>query len=184
MPPMDSTSRSGSSTSIISGISSTEISARRFTSRSRTVTDIIEDTFPVSLQLGIDRDGARAHRRHHPRRDRRGQPQLARSITSAASSAIAGISTPSYVTVSLLVLLLSSQLPPRADRRLGRRLQHQDHHPGRRARALSGGGAGPLHPIEHARRAFGRLRPHCPIEGANRSGGDRPPRDRGTRCCR
>jgi oligopeptide transport system permease protein len=80
-----------------------------FTQRSRTVTDIISDTFPVSIQLGIlsmlialafgltlGTIGALKHN------------SLADYITGFI--AIAGISTPSYVIGSLLVLLFASTL--------------------------------------------------------------------------
>jgi oligopeptide transport system permease protein len=80
-----------------------------FTSRSRTVTDIIKDTFPISLQLGIVAMmlavfagitlGVIAAINHN---------RTADYVCGFIS--IAGISTPSYVTVSVLVLLLSSQL--------------------------------------------------------------------------
>jgi len=78
-----------------------------FASRSRTVTDIIADTFPVSLKLGVvamviavvvgfslGTIGAVKHN----------------TFTDYLSSflAIVGISTPSYVIASLLVLLLAS----------------------------------------------------------------------------
>lgn len=80
-----------------------------FTSRSRTVSDIIGDTFPVSIQLGmvamvisvvvgitLGTLGAVKHN----------------TITDYISSflAIVGISTPSYVVASLLVLFLASYL--------------------------------------------------------------------------
>lgn len=80
-----------------------------FTSRSRSVSDIIGDTFPISLQLGLVSMfiavvvgitlgviGALNHNK------------LADYICGFV--AIAGISTPSYVTVSLLVLLFASTL--------------------------------------------------------------------------
>ena len=77
--------------------------------RSRTVTDIIGDTFPVSLKLGVMAMvialvvgvtlGTLGAVRHN---------SVVDYITSFV--AIIGISTPSYVVVSLLVLLLSSQL--------------------------------------------------------------------------
>ncbi len=77
--------------------------------RSRTVSDIIGDTFPVSLKLGLVAMaialtlgitlGTIGALRHNSVID---------YITSFV--AIIGISTPSYVVVSLLVLLLASQL--------------------------------------------------------------------------
>ena len=79
------------------------------TQRSRTVSDIIADTFPVSLKLGLVSMaialavgitlGTLGALRHNSVID---------YITSFV--AIIGISTPSYVAVSLLVLLLASQL--------------------------------------------------------------------------
>lgn len=80
-----------------------------FSQRSRTVADIIAQTFPVSLSLGIAAMaialvtgltlGTVGALRHN-------------SWIDYATSflAIIGISTPSYVIVSLLVLVLSSQL--------------------------------------------------------------------------
>lgn len=80
-----------------------------FSSRSQTVTDIIRETFPVSLKLGVlamalalligvplGVIGALKHN----------------SFLDYLSGfvAIAGISTPSYVSVSLLVLLLANEL--------------------------------------------------------------------------
>lgn len=80
-----------------------------FSSRSRTVTDIISDTLPVSLQLGIVAMvvatvvgitlGTLGAIRHNTAVD-----------YVASFIAIFGISTPSYVVVSLLVLLLASTL--------------------------------------------------------------------------
>jgi ABC-type dipeptide/oligopeptide/nickel transport system permease component len=80
-----------------------------FTSRSRTVTDIIRDTFPISLQLGVVAMvfavvigltlGVIAAINHNRPLD---------YICGFIS--IAGISTPSYVTVSVLVLVLASEL--------------------------------------------------------------------------
>jgi ABC-type dipeptide/oligopeptide/nickel transport system permease component len=80
-----------------------------FTNRSRTVTEIIADTFPVSIALGLVAMaialfvgvtlGVLGALRHNGAVD---------YITSFV--AIIGISTPSYVIVSLLVLVLSSQL--------------------------------------------------------------------------
>jgi len=80
-----------------------------FSSRSRTVTDIIGDTLPVSLQLGLVAMviaavvgislGTIGAIRHNSAVD-----------YVASFIAIFGISTPSYVVVSLLVLLLSSWL--------------------------------------------------------------------------
>lgn len=80
-----------------------------FAQRSRTVTDIISDTFPVSLALGIAAMtialivgvtlGTIGALKHNSAID---------YVTSFV--AIVGISTPSYVIVSLLVLVLSSQL--------------------------------------------------------------------------
>jgi len=78
-----------------------------FSSRSRTVTDIISDSFPVSIQLGIIAMviallvglplGVIGAVKHN-------------SLLDYLSGflAIGGISTPSYVTVSLLVLLLAN----------------------------------------------------------------------------
>lgn len=80
-----------------------------FTSRSRTVTDIISDTFPISIQLGIVAMviavivgvtlGTLGAVKHN-------------SWVDYVSSfmAIIGISTPSYVVASLLVLFLASYL--------------------------------------------------------------------------
>ena len=78
-----------------------------FSSRSRTVTDIIGDTLPVSLQLGFVAMviavvfgltlGTLGAIRHNTAVD-----------YVASFIAIFGISTPSYVVVSLLVLLLAS----------------------------------------------------------------------------
>jgi oligopeptide transport system permease protein len=80
-----------------------------FASRSRTVSDIIADTFPVSIQLGLVAMviavvvgislGTLGAVRHN-------------SAVDYVSSflAIVGISTPSYVVASLLVLLLASWL--------------------------------------------------------------------------
>lgn len=80
-----------------------------FSQRSRTVTDIIGATFPVSLQLGLVAMvialiagislGTIGALRHNQSLD---------YITGFI--AIAGISTPSYVIASLLVLLLASTL--------------------------------------------------------------------------
>ncbi len=80
-----------------------------FSQRSRSVTDIIADTFPVSLALGFTAMaialvigitlGTVGALRHNGPID---------YITSFL--AIVGISTPSYVVVSLLVLVFSSQL--------------------------------------------------------------------------
>jgi oligopeptide transport system permease protein len=78
-----------------------------FASRSRTVSDIIADTFPVSLQLGVVAMifataigltlGTLGAVKHN-------------TFLDYASSflAIVGISTPSYVIASLLILLLAS----------------------------------------------------------------------------
>jgi len=78
-----------------------------FASRSRTVSDIIGSTFPISLKLGLVAMaiavvvgitlGVMAAVRHNGPID-----YLAGFIS------IAGISTPSYVSVSLLVLILAS----------------------------------------------------------------------------
>lgn len=78
-----------------------------FSSRSRSVTDIISDTFPVSLQLGLLAMaialligiplGVIGALRHNTILD---------YVTGFI--AIIGISTPSYVTVSLLVLILAN----------------------------------------------------------------------------
>lgn len=78
-----------------------------FTQRSRTVTDIISETFPVSLKLGLVSMalailiglplGAIGALRHNSAID---------YLTGFAS--IIGISTPSYVSVSLLVLVFAS----------------------------------------------------------------------------
>ncbi len=80
-----------------------------FSQRSRTVSDIIGETFPVSLQLGLVAMvlaliagislGTIGALRHNQSLD---------YITGFI--AIAGISTPSYVIASLLVLLLASTL--------------------------------------------------------------------------
>src|SRR6188768_1913637 len=80
-----------------------------FSSRSRTVTDIIADSFPVSIQLGIIAMmlalivglplGVIGAIRHNSFLD-----------YFSGFLAIGGISTPSYVTVSLLVLLLANTL--------------------------------------------------------------------------
>lgn len=80
-----------------------------FASRSRSVTDIIGDTFPVSIQLGLLAMvialvvgltlGTIGAIRHNTGID---------YLTSFI--AIAGISTPSYVTASLLVLVFASTL--------------------------------------------------------------------------
>jgi oligopeptide transport system permease protein len=80
-----------------------------FAQRSRTVTDIITQTFPVSLALGLTAMaialvvgitlGTIGALKHNGPLD---------YVTSFV--AIFGISTPSYVIVSLLVLVLSSQL--------------------------------------------------------------------------
>ncbi len=80
-----------------------------FSSRSRTVTDIIVDTFPVSLQLGVAAMaiavvtgftlGTLGAIRHNTAID-----------YVSSFLAIVGISTPSYVVASLLVLLLASEL--------------------------------------------------------------------------
>jgi oligopeptide transport system permease protein len=78
-----------------------------FSSRSRTVTDIITDSFPVSIQLGLIAMaialmiglplGVIGAVKHN-------------SLLDYLSGflAIGGISTPSYVTVSLLVLILAN----------------------------------------------------------------------------
>jgi oligopeptide transport system permease protein len=78
-----------------------------FSSRSRSVSDIVGDTFPISLQLGLVAMaiavtvgltlGIIAAVRHNHMAD-----------YLAGFFAIAGISTPSYVAVSLLVLVLAS----------------------------------------------------------------------------
>ena len=78
-----------------------------FTQRSRTVTDIVGQTFPVSLQLGLAAMaiavvvgvalGTIGALRHNSAID---------YLTTFVS--IVGISTPSYVIVSLLVLVLAS----------------------------------------------------------------------------
>ena len=80
-----------------------------FTSRSRSVTDIISDTFPVSLQLGIVSMiiavivgitlGTLGAVKHNTWID-----------YLSSFLAIIGISTPSYVVASLLVLFLASYL--------------------------------------------------------------------------
>lgn len=80
-----------------------------FTQRSRTVTEIIADTFPVSIALGVVAMaialvvgvtlGVLGALKHNGVVD---------YVTGFV--AIIGISTPSYVIVSLLVLVLSSQL--------------------------------------------------------------------------
>lgn len=80
-----------------------------FTSRSRTVADIISDTFPVSIQLGLVAMviallvgitlGTLGAVKHN---------SLGDYISSFL--AIVGISTPSYVVASVLVLLLASWL--------------------------------------------------------------------------
>lgn len=80
-----------------------------FTQRSRSVTDIIGDTFPVSITLGVVAMviamvvgitlGTIGAIRHN---------SVADYVTSFV--AIVGISTPSYVIVSLLVLIFASQL--------------------------------------------------------------------------
>lgn len=80
-----------------------------FTSRSRTVSDIISDTFPVSMQLGLVAMvlaviigvtlGTIGAVKHNTWVD---------YLTSFL--AIVGISTPSYVVASLLVLFLASYL--------------------------------------------------------------------------
>ncbi|HEX5164593.1 MAG TPA: ABC transporter permease [Thermomicrobiales bacterium] len=80
-----------------------------FSQRSRTVSDILKDTFPVSLKLGLVAMGIALITgvtlgvigavRHNTIID---------YISSFA--AIVGISTPSYVTCSLLVLIFASQL--------------------------------------------------------------------------
>jgi ABC-type dipeptide/oligopeptide/nickel transport system permease component len=80
-----------------------------FSQRSRTVSDIIADTFPVSISLGIVAMliavavgvtlGTLGALKHNGPVD---------YISSFV--AIVGISTPSYVIVSLLVLILSSEL--------------------------------------------------------------------------
>jgi ABC-type dipeptide/oligopeptide/nickel transport system permease component len=80
-----------------------------FSSRSRTVADIISDTLPVSLQLGLVAMviavivgvslGTIGAMRHNTAVD-----------YVASFIAIFGISTPSYVVVSLLVLFLASTL--------------------------------------------------------------------------
>jgi ABC-type dipeptide/oligopeptide/nickel transport system permease component len=80
-----------------------------FTQRSRTVSDILGDTFPVSIKLGLVAMaialgvgvslGVIGAVRHN------GWADYVSSFT-----AIVGISTPSYVTCSLLVLVLASQL--------------------------------------------------------------------------
>jgi oligopeptide transport system permease protein len=80
-----------------------------FASRSRTVSDIIADTFPVSIQLGLVSMaialvigitlGTLGAVKHNTKMD---------YISSFL--AIVGISTPSYVVASLLVLLFASWL--------------------------------------------------------------------------
>lgn len=80
-----------------------------FSSRSRTVSDIIADTFPVSLQLGLVAMviatvvglslGVIGAVKHNT---------MADYVSSFLS--IVGISTPSYVVASLLVLILASWL--------------------------------------------------------------------------
>jgi oligopeptide transport system permease protein len=80
-----------------------------YTQRSRTVSDIIKDTFPVSAQLGIVAMvlavlagvslGVIGAIRHNSFLD-----------YISSFTAIIGISTPSYVVCSLLVLLLASKL--------------------------------------------------------------------------
>jgi ABC-type dipeptide/oligopeptide/nickel transport system permease component len=80
-----------------------------FSSRSRTVSDIIADTFPVSLQLGLVAMviativglslGIIGAVKHNSTAD---------YVSSFLS--IVGISTPSYVVASLLVLILASWL--------------------------------------------------------------------------
>jgi oligopeptide transport system permease protein len=78
-----------------------------FSSRSRTVTDIIGESFPISLQLGLVAMvialligiplGVLGAVKHNSLMD-----------YLSGFVAIAGVSTPSYVTVSLLVLLLAN----------------------------------------------------------------------------
>lgn len=78
-----------------------------FSSRSRTVTDIISESFPVSIQLGLAAMaialligiplGVLGAVKHNSFLD-----------YLSGFVAIAGVSTPSYVTVSLLVLLLAN----------------------------------------------------------------------------
>ncbi len=80
-----------------------------FTQRSRTVTDIISDTFPISIALGVTAMmialvvgvtlGTLGAIRHNSWLD-----------YSTSFVAIIGISTPSYVVVSLLVLVFASEL--------------------------------------------------------------------------
>jgi oligopeptide transport system permease protein len=80
-----------------------------FASRSRTVTDVIRDTFPVSLQLGLLAMvialligiplGIIGALKHNTLLD-----------YLSGFVAIIGISTPSYVTVSLFVLLFANTL--------------------------------------------------------------------------
>jgi oligopeptide transport system permease protein len=80
-----------------------------FQSRSRTVTDIIRETFPVSIKLGLIAMalailigiplGVFGALKHNTSLD-----------YFSGFVAIAGISTPSYVTVSLLVLIFASSL--------------------------------------------------------------------------
>jgi oligopeptide transport system permease protein len=80
-----------------------------FTQRSRTVSDILGDTFPVSIKLGLVAMaiailagvtlGVIGAVKHN------GMADYVSSFT-----AIVGISTPSYVTCSLLVLVFASQL--------------------------------------------------------------------------
>lgn len=80
-----------------------------YTERSRSVTDIIKDTFPVSLRLGLiamvfaavfgTALGVISAVKHNTWLD-----------YLASFTAIFGISTPSYVIASLLVLLLASRL--------------------------------------------------------------------------
>ena len=89
------------------------------------MTDIIGETFPVSLKLGLVAMaialvvgtplGVIGALKHN-------------SILDYFSGfvAIVGISTPSYVIVSLLVLLFASTASSRADRRLGWHRQHED----------------------------------------------------------
>ena len=134
-----------------------------YTQRSRSVMDIIGETFPVSLQLaavataiativGIPLGVLGAVRHNRP------LDYLSTFVS------VFGVSTPSYVVTSLLVLLLASKLHLCADEWLGWRLESEDHRPGAIAGALPDGGPGALHQSESAGGAPHRLHAHGALE--------------------
>lgn len=130
-----------------------------FTSRSRTVMDIIGSTFKISFQLGLVSMliavatgitlGTIGAIKHNSPID---------YITGFI--AIAGISTPSYATVSVAGSGLFQHVRIGSNRWLGWNLEHEDIHSCGCVGALPIGGVGAVYPFEHARCALYGLRPN------------------------